>query len=169
MDSTPLFSQSPFAILTFIVAPAMLTNTSSVLAMSTINRMLKTRDRMHELYVQSQSSTLSPDEAKRISKVVNRVEKQAVRLLDALRATYVALASFAGATLVTLLGAALSHFQQAFWFRILVVTGLALGGVGVLGLIYGSASLFQATRLSLLNIREEAFSVRAQHGADGTH
>lgn len=31
-------AQSPFAVLTFIAAPAILTNASSVLAMSTINR-----------------------------------------------------------------------------------------------------------------------------------
>jgi len=47
-------SQSPFAVVTFIAAPALLTNASSVLAMSTINRMLRTRDRMRELYLQSE-------------------------------------------------------------------------------------------------------------------
>ncbi len=41
-----ILSQSPFAVVAFIVAPAMLTNASSVLAMSSINRMLRTRDRM---------------------------------------------------------------------------------------------------------------------------
>ena len=46
---------SPFAVLTFIVAPAILTNATSVLAMSTINRMLRTRERM--------SSTLSTPRA----------------------------------------------------------------------------------------------------------
>ena len=39
MEATP-FTQSPFAALTFVAAPAILTNASSVLAMSTINRML---------------------------------------------------------------------------------------------------------------------------------
>jgi len=39
MDPVSL-TQSPFAVLTFIAAPALLTNSSSVLALSTINRML---------------------------------------------------------------------------------------------------------------------------------
>ena len=43
-------AQSPFAVLTFIVAPAVLTNATSVLAMSTINRMLRTRERMQDLF-----------------------------------------------------------------------------------------------------------------------
>jgi hypothetical protein len=41
MEPTP-FTQSPFAALTFVAAPAILTNASSVLAMSAINRMLRT-------------------------------------------------------------------------------------------------------------------------------
>lgn len=56
--------QSPFSLLTFIVAPALLTNATCVLALSTINRMLR-----------------------------------------APHSIYVALGAFAGATLVTLLGA----------------------------------------------------------------
>jgi len=41
---------------------------------------------------------------------VNRVEKQGVLLLRGLRAIYVALAAFASATLVTLLGRCFSAF-----------------------------------------------------------
>jgi hypothetical protein len=51
-----LLLQNPFAILTVIVAPAILTNATSVLAMSTINRMLRTRQRMHELFQESEST-----------------------------------------------------------------------------------------------------------------
>jgi hypothetical protein len=40
MEATP-FTQSPFAALTFVAASAILTNASSVLAMSTINRMFR--------------------------------------------------------------------------------------------------------------------------------
>jgi hypothetical protein len=35
-----------------------------------------------------------------------------------------------------------------------------LGFVGVGSLVYGSASLFQATQISLINIREEAGLIR---------
>ena len=38
--------------------------------------------------------------------------------------------------------------------------GLVLGFVGVGGLVFGSASLFQATQLSLINIRSEATLIR---------
>ena len=159
MDSTTL-AQSPFAVLTFIAAPALLTNSSSVLALSTINRMLRTRDRMKELFVQSEKGVLPESEKEWLMGQVERVEKQGVLLLSGLRAIYVALGAFAGATLVTLLGAALFSLQQAMWFHLLAGLGLLLGFVGVGGLIFGTANLFHATQLSVSSIREEAKLIR---------
>src|SRR5580698_7247327 len=99
---TSFLTESPFAVLTFIVAPAVLTNATSVLAMSTINRMLRTRERMQQLFAESKNSTSF------LGKVfvgqVNRVEKQGIYLLTALRWIYTALSSFAAASLVTLIG-----------------------------------------------------------------
>lgn len=95
-----LLTQSPFAVLTVIVAPAILTNASSVLAMSTINRMLRTRDRMHELWKESAGAT--PPHGANFIEQVNRVERQAMLLLRALHWIYVALGAFAAASLVTL-------------------------------------------------------------------
>jgi hypothetical protein len=164
MDSASL-TQSPFAVVTFIAAPALLTNASSVLAMSTINRMLRTRDRMRELFDQSERSKEMDAEAKAVlMEQVNRVENQAVLLLRALKAIYVALGAFAGATLVTLLGAALAPFQEAMFFRILAGLGLGLGFVGVGGLVGGALNLFRATQLSLVSIREEAQLIRKRQG-----
>src|SRR6266849_5625182 len=102
MDAGSLV-QSPFAALTFVAAPALLTNASSVLALSTINRMLRTRDRMHELFTRSEAGGQSEVESARLVQQVNRVERQATLLLRALHSIYLSLAAFASATLVTLL------------------------------------------------------------------
>ena len=115
--------------------------------MSTINRMLRTRDRMRELFVKSEAGGQSQEQSALLDSQVDRVESQAVLLLHALRAIYVALGAFAAATLVTLLGAALASFQGALWFRLLAGLGLVLGFLGVGGLVVGSARLFQATIL----------------------
>jgi len=152
--------QSPFGALTFVAAPALLTNASSVLALSTINRMLRTRDRMHELFAKSEAGGQSERDALRMVEQVNRVERQAALLLRALRSIYVALAAFACATLVTLLGASVASFHGALWLHLLASLGVLLGFVGVGGLVLGCFSLFQATQLSLLNIREEAALIR---------
>jgi hypothetical protein len=159
MEPTP-FAQSPFAALTFVAAPALLTNASSVLAMSTINRMLRTRDRMTELLNKSEAGAQSESDAARMVVLVNRVETQAALLLRALHSIYVALGSFASGTLVTLLGAGFATFQRDFWLHIIAWLGFGLGLAGVGGLVFGCANLLHATRLSLVNIREEASLIR---------
>jgi hypothetical protein len=158
-----LLTQSPFAVVTFIVAPAMLTNASSVLAMSATNRMLRTRDRMEELYSKSEAGGLSETESAHLVVQVDRVERQAFLLLMGMRAIYVALGAFSAATLVTLLAAVVEQVHVAVWARPLTTLGIVLGAVGVGGLISSSVNLFRATRLSLANISEEAAIIRARH------
>jgi hypothetical protein len=161
---TGTLTDSPFAVVTFIAAPALLTNATSLLVMSTINRMLRTRDRMQELFAESEKGGLSKEESARLLEQVERVERQAVLLLQSLHAIYLALGAFAAATLVTLLGASLAHFLAKFWFSFLAGIGLVLGFVGLGGLVFGSFKLFQATQLSLQNIRMEAELIRKKQG-----
>ena len=159
MDPNPLI-QSPFAALTFVAAPALLTNASSVLALSTINRMLRTRDRMHELFIESKGRGQTEEERTHLMEVTDRVEKQAALLLTALHSIYLALAAFASATLVTLLGAGVAAFHAGGWVHAMAVLGLSLGFFGAGGLVVGCAHLFRATQLSLVNIRDEAALIR---------
>jgi hypothetical protein len=159
MDITPL-TQNPFTALTFIAAPALLTNASSVLAMSTINRMLRTRERMTQLLNKAETGIQSEWDAARMIAQVTRVETQAALLLRALHSIYVAIGSFASGTLVTLLGTGVAPFYGDLWLHILAWLGAGLGIVGVGGLVLGCASLFHATRLSLVSIREEASIIR---------
>jgi hypothetical protein len=119
---------------------------------------------MKELFEESQKGTGSDSERAWLITQVERVEKQGVLLLNGLRAIYVALGAFAGATLVTLLGAALFSLQEALWFRVLAALGLVLGFVGVGGLIFGTANLFHVTQLSMVGMREEAGLIRERQG-----
>ena len=157
-----LFTDSPFAALTFVAAPALLTNASSVLALSTINRMLRTRDHMTELLKKSEAGVQSQAAAVRLLEMVNRVESQAALLLRALHAIYLGLGAFASATLITLLGAGTAVLLGELWLRLMGWVGIALGMAGVGCLVIGCANLFYATRISLINIREEGAAIREQ-------
>ena len=157
MDPSNLL-QSSFAPLTFVVAPALLTNASSVLAMSTVNRMVRAHDRMHAFFARSEAGELSDF----FTAQVDRVEKQAALLLRALHSIYIALAAFACATLVTLLGAGLMSVASAFLLHAVAGLGISLGFVGVGGLVVGCLNLFHATHLSVLNIRDEAATIRTR-------
>src|ERR1700744_1289165 len=112
-----LLVTNPFAILTFIAAPAILTNATSVLAMSTINRMLRARERMHQLYAQSQEAA-NRDAA--FIEQVNRAEAQGIFLVHAMGWIYVALGAFAAASLVTLLGAVVGQFGNPLLMHIVI-------------------------------------------------
>jgi len=155
-----LLSNNPFAVLTFIAAPALLTNASCLLALSTINRLIRTRDSMHELLKESENAQ-RPQRANFIEHV-DRVERQAMKLLRALSFIYVALGAFVAATLVTLLGAVAGQSGSELAMQIVIGLGLVLGVAGVAGLIGGCVNLFHATQLSLINIHEEARAIRAR-------
>lgn len=157
LDATSL-SQNPFAVLTFIAAPAILTSATSVLAMSTINRMLRARERMHQLLTEAENPTLYRGAS--LIDLVNRAEQQGLLLLRAMRWIYVALGSFAAATLVTLVGAVAGQMGGHLVLQIIVGIGLLLGCTGLAGLVGGCFNLFRSTELSLLNIREEAELIR---------
>lgn len=157
---------NPFAVLTFIVAPALLTNASCLLALSTANRMLRARERMHAVFEKSEQAGLSSDEKSRLRHEANRVEEQSIHLLKGLGSIYIALCGFVLATFVTLLGAAVAQVPGAAWFRIAAIAGMGLGAIGVGGLVIGSTHLFKATRISMTNIREEAELIRKRHRLD---
>ena len=155
-----LLTNNPFAVLTFIAAPALLTNASCLLALSTINRLIRTRDSMHQLLNESENAT-RPQRANFIEHV-NRVERQAMLLLGALRWIYVGLGAFVAATLVTLLGAVAGESGSELAMKAVIGVGLLLGFTGVTGMVGGCVHLFHATQLSLVNIREEADTIRAR-------
>lgn len=162
MDAISL-AQNPFAVLTFIAAPALLTNASSVMALSTINRMLHTRDRMHQMLQESEAPANARDPV--FLAHVARIERQALLLLRALHWIYVAIGSFSAATLVTLIGAGVGQLGNNFLMHVIIVAGLLLGVSGISGLVGGCVNLFKATQLSLVNIREEAAQIYARQKA----
>src|SRR3954470_18468390 len=97
-------AQNPFAVLTLIVAPAVLTNATSVLALSTSNRFLRAGERLRVLAEELEEAVTPADRSWRLVHI-NRIERQAVLLLTALRADYVALGSFVSASLISIVGA----------------------------------------------------------------
>src|SRR5919108_5426420 len=103
---------NPFAVLSLIVPPAILTNASSVLAMSTSNRLARAVDRARDLarQLESRESADLPrtdrhQESERRLGELAATEHRAIMLLRVLRCFYVALGGFALATLLSLVGA----------------------------------------------------------------
>jgi hypothetical protein len=153
---------NPFALLSLIAAPAVLTNAASVLALSTSNRFLRASERMRALSVRIEERKHSPELHALFVKQANRTERQAVLLLSGLRAAYLGIGAFASASLISILGAGLAATQWEAAFHALAAVALVVGFVGAGGLVWATGKLMAATRLSMQNMSEEAALIRSR-------
>ncbi len=147
---------NPFGILTFIVAPAILTNASSVMALGTSNRFARAIDRARALSAQVEGKENDPDPeiALHITQL-RYAERRALLLVRALTAFYLSLGAFAAASLVSLLGAVFFVAHQELLRQVTLAVALCAGVVGVGGLVSGSGLLVWETRMALRILREE--------------
>ncbi len=156
---------NPFAVLSLIVAPAILTNASSVLIMSTSNRLARGADRARELSKQLEGTDdLSTVEAQRRLKELTAAEERTLLLLRSLRSFYVALGAFAFAAFVSLLGAVVAPIKLSVVVFPLELAGVSAGLVAVAALVYGSMLLFRETQIAVQVITERAATVRERFG-----
>lgn len=154
---------TPFAALSLIVAPAILTNASSVLAMSTSNRLARAVDRARELARQLEAGGETPaGQSERRLHDLTVTEDRAVLLLRALRSFYSALGAFATATLLSLVGAVAAAAATGVAVQVLELAALVAGAVAVIALVHGSALLLRETGLAVAVLQERAERVRAR-------
>lgn len=154
---------SPLAALSLIVAPAILTNASSVLAMSTSNRLARVVDRARDLARQLESGPDSGEQDARRFHDLSVVEDRAMLLMRALRSFYLALGGFAAATLLSLVAAAAETATRgATGVRIVEIVALCSGALAVTALVQGSALLLRETRMAVALMQERADRLRAK-------
>ena len=160
---------NPFAAFSLIVAPAILTNASSVLAMSTGNRLARSVDRARDLARQLEAKegaheTMSADsrtDFERRLKELSATEVRTTMLLHVLQSFYFALGGFASSTLAALLGAVLAPIGPDAAVIVFEVAAVGAGTVGVAALVRGSLILVRETSIAVRVISERAASVRA--------
>lgn len=150
------FEINPFSLLTFIVAPAIMTNASSVMSLGTSNRFARAIDRARLLASQIEGKDLTTDEeAATIARRLSFTEKRALLLVRSLTAFYLSVGAFAAASLVSLLGAVFFIAHSDVLHRLTQVAAIIAGVVGVGGLVAGSSLLVWETRLTLKLLRDE--------------
>jgi hypothetical protein len=131
------FTENPFAVLTIVVAPAILTSASSMLCLGTNNQLGRIVDRTR--VVSAQLTTLAPTDESRASyqHQLQVLEAQWTLVLRALKLFYMSIGSFAAAALISLLGAILTGSALHSAFIVIALLGLSSGLVGVAGLVIG--------------------------------
>jgi hypothetical protein len=161
MPAVPL-PDNPFSVLTAVVAPAVLTNASSVLCLGTGNRLARVVDRTR--VVTAELAAFQPGSAG-YQFHVKQLEHLATRtrlLYRALRVLYSSLGSFAAAALLSLVGSALSFFALRVAFEAAALIALGIGVFAVSSLVFGCILMVRETRVAVQTIAEEADYARTQ-------
>jgi hypothetical protein len=154
----PLLADNPFAVLSLISGPALLTNATGLLTLSTSNRFGLAIDRSRTLVKTLESREDTAHTALHLRQT-DRVERRIMLLLNALRAFYFSIGSFAAASLVSLLGAVVSS-GHSLAFPVSIGLALLTGVAGIGGLVWGCSLLVQETQLAALNVRDELALIR---------
>lgn len=146
----PPWSDNPFALLTFIAAPAILTNSSSVMTMGTSNRFARAVDRARALAALVENKRANPDEdLKLYIRQLRTAERRTQLIVRALTCFYLAVGSFSAAALVSLIGAAFFIAQLDTLRTVCMLIALIAGLFGVGGLVTGSTVLIFESRMTL--------------------
>jgi hypothetical protein len=156
-------TDNPFAVLSYIVAPALLTNTTALLLMGTINRFSRAVDRARAVAERVTKGTPPGDpELDRLTETELGICRRRVNIIrNALTAFYTATACLALATLVSLVGALIAPISSAVVLDLALGVSALFGVAGVCAIVFGSATLVGESRLGArANIHETAYVQR---------
>lgn len=169
MDATTAqtLTTSPFAALTFIAAPALLTNAASVLLLGTSNRLARAVDRVRtlaerlDLHIETGSAV-----AQRDLEHLQTAERRVRVIVAALTAFYLAVGAFAFSTMIALIGAGFLTQDLSSWLPAVVKTTTAAAAIGVASIVFGALSLVFESRLTFALLHAEADLVRRRYSTD---
>jgi hypothetical protein len=147
---------NPFAILTFISAPAVLTNASSVLLFGTGNRYGRAVDRAHQLAdIVLKVAELDPSELKLRVRQLESAQRRTLLIVRALTCFYTAVAAFVASTLVSLIGAILVGVEAGRGTSAAFAIAFLCGSAGVFAMVAGAMLLAAESRFSFSVLRQE--------------
>lgn len=155
-------AENPFSVLSYIVAPALLTNTTALLLMGTINRFGRAVDRARAVAERVTKGGATDAELDRLTETELDVCRRRVNIIrNAMTAFYTATACLALATLVSLVGALIGPVSSTLVLDVALGISAAFGVAGVAAIVFGSATLVGESRLGAqANIHETAYVQR---------
>jgi hypothetical protein len=153
-----LVTADPFSILTIVVAPAVLTNASSVLALGTNNRLARVADRTHTAAAQLAKLEPGSSEHDGSAAQLPALQMRAQLLLRALRCFYLGLGLFASSALISIAGSIVVYYGQPSAFQIAAGIGVVCGASAVIALVCGCVLMIRETQLAVKGLAYEATS-----------
>lgn len=150
---------TPFAVLTAVAAPALLTNSSSVLVLGLGNRIARVVDRTRAVAVVMASAGEGSELYIRLQQQAELLRRRTRDLGKAIRLGYAAVGGFAAEALVAVLGGTLVYYGYAFAARVAGIAALGIGFLSVFSLVGACVYMVKETTLALDNLAEEAKTV----------
>jgi Protein of unknown function (DUF2721) len=151
-QQTQLFSSNPFGVLTAIVAPAILTNACSVLALGTSNRIARVVDRTRVVYGELARTELGVAEHGEWLEQLAALRTRGKMLLRAgLRGPWL----FAASALVSVGGSIATYYGVKLLFEIAAGLAVVTGASAVIGLVTGCPLMVHETRLAVQSLTKE--------------
>ena len=152
-----LLGGNPFAVLTFIAAPAVLTNACAVMSLTTSNRIARAVDRGRALVAELSRPEPMPAERRQFRlREIEVAQRRAVLLIEAMASFQFAYGGFATTTVLALLGAALGFLG----IRAVNVAAFALvvasQSLAVAGIVRGASKIICESRMAYTVLRQEA-------------
>ncbi|MGD9743079.1 MAG: DUF2721 domain-containing protein [Dongiaceae bacterium] len=135
-----MLDDNPFAVLSFIAGPALLTNATTVLLLSTVNRYARALDRARHLAgrIATIAEVDGAEPVAWLERQLDMAHRRVLLIVRTLTAFYTAVGAFGLGTLAFLTGAMLLEDTGAVVSRIVTLFTLGTTVVGVLCLIFGS-------------------------------
>jgi hypothetical protein len=152
----------PFVLLTFIAAPAVLTNASSVLALNTANRYGRAFDRAKEIGLELDHTRPEDVRSSFRLRLLEVLVRRARLLLTAQAAFYWTIGLFVLSALISLLGAAGAQ-NHPHWLLVFTVCAFAVGLLATGTLVFGCTLLVRETRLAMVSLHEEKMLLFTLH------
>jgi hypothetical protein len=147
---------NPLAVLSFIAAPAVLTNACCVLTLATSNRFARAVDRVRALAsLLSNPKALDDEERSLRLRQLQFAERRVLLLVRSLSSFNMGVGAFAATAFTSLLGAVFFVMQAEMLLRATLVTAFGVGVCGVGALVWGCGLLFWEARSALRILREE--------------
>ena len=146
---------NPFVVLSYVSGPALLTNATSLLLLSTTNRFARSIDRSR--YLTALLGRPSPEAILEVEADELRTVGRRIRLIGlAISGFYLAAAMFALATVTSILGAVLAQSAGGPVLDLLVAFAVFLGGVGFAAFVTAAFSLVVETRITMGSLAKES-------------
>lgn len=148
--------ENPFAVLTAVVAPAILTNACSVLSLGTANRVARVVDRTRALNASLKTMDRNDTDRASVTQQLERLDVRGQLLIRALRLFYFALGAFASSALVAIFGSVLTAWDLPMGFHAAAALGLVIGTSAVGGLATGCALMVRETKIAFEEMSRSA-------------